>query len=94
MLEYKPFIDALEQWDGESRQEYKSAHSYSADSLPACLDVPKFLEDFKERFPDSEPPYLGGLRDLEVREVGDGPVKINEYDGFESLYAHDDDEWL
>lgn len=40
-------------------------------------------------------PYLGGLRDIEVGQ-GSGRVRVDEYDGNESLTweGEDADEWL
>ncbi len=42
-----------------------------------------FLADFRERFPDAEEPYLGGVGSLDVATVT-GRVLIEEYDGSES----------
>lgn len=37
-------------------------------------------------------PYLGGIEDLKIAEVN-GPVRIEEYDGYES-YRTTYDDWL
>lgn len=55
-----------------------------------------FLKELKEKFPEEDEPFLGGLEDLEVMEVEDGElVYIKEYDGSESvLIKSRDDGWL
>jgi hypothetical protein len=41
-----------------------------------------------------DPPYLGGLRDLRI-QTGEGQVRIEEYDGSESVHWRgDDSEWM
>jgi hypothetical protein len=90
MLEYAPFVEALEAWDR------KSLKGSGMDAVPATLDVERFERDWRERFPTSEVPYLGGLRNLAVMSVPDGArVRVNEYDGFESVEIEGDYEgWL
>lgn len=56
-----------------------------------------FVRDWRERFPGVEPPYLGGGDQLCVGHVPDGKrVRVDEYDGNESLTVEGDDaeEWL
>lgn len=66
----------------ESGQRISEVH-------PAVL---QFLDDAKSKF--NETPYVGGADDLEVVEAS-GPVRINEYDGSESLEEVGDyQEWL
>ena len=76
MLEYQPFITALEN-DEKLNEE-------------------QFLEDFKKQFPNQWIPYTGGMNQLEIMEVPDGMrVKINEYDGNESVEVEGEfDDWL
>ena len=39
--------------------------------------------------------YLGGLGDAVIAWVSPGiPFRVNEYDGYESVVAHDDDDWV
>ncbi len=68
------------------------------DRIPTAIvkAIPKFIKDWRKKFPGKELPYLGGLRDLEVCEVADHAlVKIDEYDGFESVRVHGEEEdWL
>lgn len=52
-----------------------------------------FMARWNEVFPGDEPPYLGGMDQLKVVEV-DGPVLVDEYDGFESVQTGGDLEWL
>lgn len=57
-----------------------------------------FLADFRRAFPGAEEPYMGGLGDdMCVGEVPDGRrVRVNEYDGYESLTIEgsDAEDWL
>lgn len=85
MLEYKPFIEALEQ------------KPYPTWTL--CLEPryeEQFLADFRAAFPDADEPYTGGMRGLRVHEVdADEQVSITEYDGAESFTVRSsDDGWL
>lgn len=100
MLTYKPIVDFLEaggefdhkecdvEWvDGPKGK--RTVEDYS--KLHPILQ--QFAKECKEKF--GSIPYLGGARDLRVAEVGDGPVRIKEYDGSESLgLSLDDDEWV
>jgi hypothetical protein len=95
MLEYKPFIEALEKHstgDYSDRRKRKSK-CIGGEEVPEFLPVEQFLEDWKAKF-SSDPPYLGGLSDLEIYPVPDGTlVRIEEYDGYESVVTCYDD-WL
>lgn len=53
----------------------------------------QFLKDWKEKFPTSRPPYMGGAFQLKVQTV-DGPFRIEEYDGYESVVLADGLEWF
>ena len=67
MLEYQPFIEALE------REETLN------EKHPAWK---QFEKECQEKF--GEVPYMGGVDQLCVAEV-EGRVRINEYDGNESV---------
>lgn len=44
------------------------------------------------KWPDA---YLGGLNNLEIEWIAQGQrIKINEYDGSESIEYHDSDDWI
>lgn len=99
MLEYKPFIDFLENGGTfPDRAPDQEQHPL----------VVEFMAEWKRRWPDTIEvskddgkeygyPYFGGLRDLRVKSVRDGArVRIDEYDGNESVAVEDenDDQWL
>jgi hypothetical protein len=87
MLEYEPFIKAIEGMDLSSKEKEKV---FAEDGEL----VQQFLKDWESTFPGKRPPYLGGLDDLAVKEVY-GPVRINEYDGYESVEEQNDfDGWI
>ena len=76
MLEYKPFIEIIE--NGNEITE---------------KDIERFNDDFREKFPEAEfDPYTGGVEQLQVYET-DGVVRIEEYDGSESVHESYDD-WM
>lgn len=64
------------------------------------LDEPAlqtFIREWRAAWPDSELPYMGGLRDIRVQVVpADTLVHIDDRDGFESVDTQwfDPDEWL
>lgn len=80
MLTYQPFIDFLENGGRfeENRENFENLEI-----------VQKFIQDWKNKFPNKEVPFLGGLRDLKVVEVN-GLVRIKEYDGYESYEEQDE----
>ena len=96
MLEYAPFIEALESADEHGRGLAKFEDGRFGVRVPRCLLplLPAFITECKERF--GCVPYLGGLRDIEVYEVDDGVrVRIEEYDGAESVVTEQGDrEWI
>jgi hypothetical protein len=91
MLTYEPFVAALKR--GEKLTE--PPHDWQEKNLPLDTVVAQFVDDFKAKFPNESLPYMGGLRDLETMTVH-GEVKIEEYDGSESVLERggDEDEWL
>jgi len=92
MLEYQPFIEFLESGGKFIEDRNNWENRYGTDPL-----VQQFIKDFKEKFPDEEEAYFGGLRDLEVYEVPDNClVMIHEYDGSESVRTKEsiEDQWL
>ena len=71
MLEYQPFIDYIE------KNGQRSA-------IPEELQA-QFLKDFEEKFHD-ETPYMGACRCMAVYTTGiDNLVRIEEYDGRETI---------
>lgn len=87
MCEYGPFIEFLEA--GGKFGEGDTRGDFSNDPL-----VQKFLEEWKARFPGTGEPYLGGLHDLSIREIGDGEkYRIHEYDGSERVVIQSEEEW-
>ena len=89
MLEYKPFIDALEANKDLcgyfGRRDRKLVKTTFESDIPDFLPIDQFIKDWIEKF-ESEVPYLGGLRDLEIEEVSDGAlVEIEDYDGNEKV---------
>lgn len=82
-LEYKPIIDFLESGGKFEKQ-------YDNDKLHPILK--QFVSECKVKFNDE--PYVGGARDLVVKEVS-GRVRINEYDGSESVEEEGEfSEWI
>jgi hypothetical protein len=80
MLEHPGLIAAVEA--GEPTDEHSTA-------------VKVFCVDFRKAFPGADLPYLGGAEQLTVETVH-GRVRIDEYDGFESVAEEhaNSDEWL
>jgi hypothetical protein len=93
MLEYPPFVAYLEAGGDPAKLEPKSHAAKEEDMHPLTQ---RFLAEFRERFPTESAPYLGGLDGLTVETVPDGArVRIEEYDGSESLVIEGEDEgWL
>jgi hypothetical protein len=91
MLTYEPFVAALKR--GEKIPE--PPYNWEAKNLPLDTLIAQFIDEFKAKFPEEDTPYMGGLRDLRTIAV-QGEVKIEEYDGFESVLERggDDDEWF
>lgn len=92
MLEYKPIIEALER--GESM--YNSSTSGRTDLSAFHPAIRQMCQEIEEKFGEDKIPYLGGAEDLKVKEVPDGClVRINEYDGYESVEIMGDYQgWL
>ena len=66
------------------------AGEHPTESHPAVVSL---LAEIRKTEPDADP-YLGGLDQLQVA-VGSGQVRIEDYDGNESVHWRDDaDEWL
>lgn len=93
MLEYPPFIKALEN-EVKLPDGTRYTRMYPATNgpdvhqteVPSCLPIEQFVQDFQQMFPEEYLPYLGGLRDLTIMTVPDNAlVRINEYDGSESV---------
>lgn len=92
MLEYKPFIEFL-----ENGGKICTKQEFWTDTYKESEIVKKFLQDFEERFPEEEAPFLGGLRDIAIYKVPDNClVMIHEYDGSESVSTKEsiEDQWL
>jgi hypothetical protein len=53
----------------------------------------KFITGWIAKFGDQDIPYLGGARDLQVMTV-DGPFRIEEYDGSESVVLAHREEYI
>lgn len=92
ILTYPPLIEYVEQ--GGTFSEAETRIKYEPDNETRILTalhpvLRQFLEDLQEKFPEADYFYLGGARDLEVFEV-DGPFRIEEYDGFESVTVASD----
>lgn len=88
--QYQPIIEALEKGESLLGSNTKDRpYSCNEKELQQWVDnlhpaVKQFIKECKEKF--DEEPYLGGLRDLKVFECSDGSkVRINEYDGSESV---------
>lgn len=91
VLTYQPLIDFIEQGGkftaDEIRYRFETDHNtpnYS--TLHPVLRA--FAEEYLRRDPEGSP-YLGGAQDLTVVEV-DGPFRVDEHDGFESITVMDD----
>lgn len=100
MLTYEPLIKAIERGDNVAQGNISHVCGFAFDGntyLLGNLDelhpaTAQFVRDCLDKF--GEIPYLGGIRDLTVG-IGAGPVRVEEYDGSESLHWNDDDEeWL
>ena len=96
MLEYRPFIEALEAADERDMTLVTAVIPGQTMEVPRCLAplLEAFASECEERF--GNVPYLGGIRDLSVFKVEDGVrVRIEEYDGSESVITDRHDwEWL
>jgi hypothetical protein len=100
MLTYEPIIRFIE---GGGKFEYTGArHAFvnNPDGPGTIHDfsvlhplLRQLCEECQEKFGDV--PFLGGARDLEVVTVGDNErVKVDEYDGSESLSYRDETDWF
>jgi hypothetical protein len=86
MLTYQPIIDALERGEGL----HDGAQGLTEDH-PA---VQQFIDDVTQLFGANRVPYIGGVHDITVLEVGDDvEVSFDEYDGSESPRYRDSGEW-
>lgn len=74
-LFYQPLIDFLESDDHNNTAKFKEV-------------LAQFSTDYEEKF--GKTPYIGGADGLYVAEV-DGPFRIHEYDGAESLHTEESD---
>lgn len=93
MLEYKPFIEFLEN-GGKFIGDKEALLGESYDQIPV---VRKFIEEFQHKFPEEEAPFFSGLEDLAICKVPDNClVSIHEYDGSESVRTKEsiEDQWL
>lgn len=84
MAEYEPIIEFIE--DGN---EFPSTHE-------ACQKHPlmvQLLEDARKIKPNLEYIFLGGAYNLYVKEVN-GPYRINEHDGAESVELMSEDSFF
>lgn len=71
-LTYQPLIDFLERGGKITSKDEN------------CPILKQFMDDFRAKFGPKAHFYLGGAKDLVVREV-DGPFFVDEYDGSESI---------
>lgn len=88
MLEYKPFIDEIEEADTNDRiTVFEQYYKLSGDKYFETIDcVIQFKKDWDARFPCKPYPCFGGLRDLAIYEVHDDClVKIDDHDGNEHV---------
>jgi hypothetical protein len=104
MLEYRPFIDFLE--NGGTGTDLLNGNRYHRcefvkyygdkkvfDEEVAKKEHPLLSEFAKECFNRfGTVPYMGGLDDIAVEEVS-GPIRIEEYDGYESVVRSYED-WM
>ena len=95
MVSYSPIIEFLE--DGGTFEKCDldiwtttklGIDPQKLNKLPDCLK--QFVKECLEKF--EKVPYLAGLRDIQVKVVS-GPVKIDDYDGNESV-IEGGGEWL
>ena len=88
MLTYQPIIDFL-----EGGGNFKLAETDNANAEEKLHPIlAQFARECQEKF--GSVPYLGGARDLMVATV-DGDIKIDEYDGSESIvYRYDTEGWM
>ena len=93
MLEYQPFVEFLEAGGDAALLE---PHGIGTDEAKMHPLTQQFLRDFRERFPEEDTPYLGGLDNLQVKTVPAGArVRIDEYDGSEGVIVEGEDQgWL
>lgn len=77
----------LEIWE-DPRQGGR--HAFPADHDGPLAD---FARRFTATFGDAEHLYLGGARDLEVQRHF-GPLRVEEYDGSESVRTLADTDWF
>ena len=91
MLEYQPFIDAIERGEVILPDDLKYMSEEKIIQIPL---IAQFVTDWNTRFGSASLPYFGGLSNLAIEEV-DGRVKLSEYDGFESIeFEVNSDSWL
>lgn len=95
MLEYKPLVEYIESGgkieDNDSFDLYDKEGKIIIDKIQNPV-LRQFATDCLEKF--GKVPYLGGAKDLCVATVY-GKVKINDYDGSESVIEQNsDDGWM
>lgn len=95
MIDYQPIIDYVEgggEFEDKLLQIWEMGtgkiNPTKVAKLPDCLQ--DFIKECQEKF--DKVPYLSGLRNIEVKTVY-GPVKIDDYDGSESV-KEGGGEWL
>lgn len=95
MLEYAPFVEILEGGGSLKPVDRFDAKDpkYNGQTDPV---IRRFIDDWREKFGDASLPCFGGLCDLAIKNVDDGDVvRINEYDGSESIEVRGAfDGWL
>lgn len=80
IAEYQPIIEFIENGGDVSELENTMARSFKLDEV--SLDHPLVTQMKEDLGLDYF--YTGGAADLEIQEV-DGPYRIDEYDGYESV---------
>lgn len=95
MLTYQPFIEHLEAGgrlkEPPRLRDFNEELGTFYDLANAEPIVAEFAEQAHSLF--GEIPYMGGIDDLFVEEVN-GPFRIVEYDGRESVEMRDDMDWI
>ena len=85
--EHPLLVKAIE--DGDTLEQPVPGESFKKLSDPLQSIVKEAIVKF--HMPDDWQPYTGGLRDATVETVN-GPYKIDEYDGSETLVEQSDGE--
>jgi hypothetical protein len=92
LLEQPDLIEYIE--SGKLKDQHQ-IHDWDSNCPEDLKQIINKIETYcKNTWGESSYVYFGGLRDAEVVEIPDVPVRVTEYDGKESYILFGDEEYL